>query len=508
MRSLFLQIFALVFLTLSSVQVVFAQGRSFKRQDSEHIKDIMIAWNEKAGNYLYESIAAKVMNEEQPNRITDIKRTPYELLQMMSLDRIDRLKRAGKTELQKEKNTKRGQRDTYYWQEWLNYVETTTCGIDRGSSTGEPHMLTFDGERYDFQNAGDYLLSSSEDGSFEIQTQLFRRHASSGWSLNGGVAANVNGDIVEFRGTKSPIDGEVYVNEELITARGVSINLPQGGTLRLNEPPENTRNRHLPGDRFVVKWPTGEQMRVGIIRNFSFGDNEDTAEKNVLYQLYVAVPACRNDYSGLLGNNDGEKNDLIVDDTTSINNDRSVYTEEELFGEQRKSPEVLSRKEQSCLYIAHPFANTFQLEKRTSLFPKQMTSIPDSIRYPEGCVTLADASDEDIAQGRKKSESAGVSRDEMYSTVFDYVYADIDPREQVNDSDFKQPERTDTEEPDLRNNQDNNRESTDEDDRRMRSIENKIKGTIIRKNPNTRKRPRKSRKPSRNTPTREQSEDR
>ncbi len=504
MRSLFLHFFVVLFLTSSSMQVTIAQNTRFKQQDSEHIKDIMEAWNEKAGNYLYESIAAHVMNTEQPERINNIKRTPYELLQMMSLDRIDRLKRAAKTELQKEKNTKRGKRDTYYWKEWLNYVETTTCGIERGSSTGEPHMLTFDGERYDFQNAGDYLLSASEDGSFEIQTQLFRRYASSGWSLNGGVAANVNGDIVEFRGTKAPIDGEVYVNEELITARDVSINLPQGGTLRLNEPPEDTKNRHLPGDRFVVKWPTGEQMRVGIIRNFSFGDNKDTAEKNVLYQLYVAVPACRSDYSGLLGNNDGNKNDLIVDDTTSINNDRSAYTEEELFGEQRKSPEVLSRKEQSCLYIAHPFANTFQLEGSNSLFPKQMTSILDSIRYPKGCVTLADASDEEVAEGRRKSESAGVSSDEMYSTVFDYVYADIDPKEQVNDSNFRQPERTDTKEPDISNDNNNGQETNKNTQEELRKIHKRIN----RKNPNTRKRPTEGRKPTRNVPTREQSEER
>src|SRR5690554_7334275 len=75
-------------------------------------------------------------------------------------------------------------------------------------------MLTFDGERYDFQNAGDYLLSASEDESFVIQTQLFRRNTSSSWSLNGGVVVNVNGDIVEFRGTEMPIDGEVYRSEE------------------------------------------------------------------------------------------------------------------------------------------------------------------------------------------------------------------------------------------------------------------------------------------------------
>lgn len=481
---------------LFSVAHLSAQHSSFKKRDSEHIKGIFEAWSEDAGNYLYESIASLVMHQPQPEAPENIKKTSFEMLQSMSLDRIDRLQRAAAVELEKEKNSKRGKRETYYWQEWMDYVESTACKLQTGSSTGEPHMLTFDGERYDFQNAGDYVLSASEDGTFEIQTQLFRRNAESSWSLNGGVALNVNGDIVEFRGTKEPIDGEVYVNEKLIRERDKTIQLPQGGVIRLNKRPESTKNRHIPGDRYVVKWPTGEQLRVAIIRNFSFGYNEDTAEKNVLYQLHVAVPECRENYSGLLGNNDGEKNDLIVDDTTSFNNDRTAYSDEELFGDRRNDPKVLDEKERSCLYIAYPFGNTFQLNKKNSLFRKPMTSISDSIRYPQGCITLADASDEQIAEARKKSEEAGIPRDEVYSTVFDYVYADIEPRHQVDSATFDQPERTSTEEPDIDKNE--NQEIENETPKVIEGIGREIR----RKNPNTRRKPTKQRKPTRNEPVR------
>src|SRR5690554_3927787 len=250
---------------------VYAQNVAFKRQDSDHIKDIFKAWNEKSGDYLYESMASLIMKKNQPERPEGVYKTPFELLQTMHLDRVKRLQRIAKVELEKEIAATNGKRATYYWQEWMNYLETTTCGVSEGSSTGEPHMLTFDGERYDFQNAGDYLLSASEDESFVIQTQLFRRNTSSSWSLNGGVVVNVNGDVVEFRGTEMPIDGEVYVNNKLITKRNFTINLANGGTLRLNQPPKESKNRHLRGDRFVVNWPTGEKMRVAIIRNFSFG---------------------------------------------------------------------------------------------------------------------------------------------------------------------------------------------------------------------------------------------
>jgi hypothetical protein len=416
----------------------------------------------------------------------------------MNINRIDRLKRAAKIELQKEKESSRGKREAYFWQKWINYLETTTCEMQEGSSTGEPHMLTFDGERYDFQNAGDYLLSSSKDETFTIQTQLFRRNAESSWSLNGGVALNINGDTIEFRGTEEPIDGEVYVNNVLIKERDTTIHLSQGGTLQLNKLPASIKNRHIPGDRFIVKWPTGEQLRVAVIRNFSFGYNEDTAEKNVLYQLYVAVPKCRNDYSGLLGNNDGIKNDLIVDDTTTMNNDRSAYSDEELFGDLRRSPKVLSKQEQTCLYIAHPFGNTFQLNENTSLFPIQLTAISDSIRYPMRCVSLSDASDEQIAEGLRKSEEAGIPRDEMYSTVFDYVYASIEPSHQVDSSEFKQPQRSSNEDPDL------NKEEK-ETNPILNKIPQVIKETgkrIEQGTPNTQERPENERKPTNNKPVR------
>ena len=442
----------------------------FKKQESKHIKEILKAWDNEKGIYLYNSMSALIMHQPQPKRPQGINQTPFELLKSMDIDRVYRLKKVANNELEKEKAAKRGKRSAYYWQNWINYLETTTCEMRRGSSTGEPHMLTFDGERYDFQNAGDYLLSASDDQTFEIQTQLFRRYTNDSWSLNGGVAMNVNGDIVELKGTASPIDGEVYINKELITQRNTTINLPQGGTIRLNEPPESNKNRHIRGDRFIVKWPTGEQMRVAIIRNFSFGDKKENQEMNILYQLYVEVPQCKSNYSGLLGNNDGNKNDLVVDDTTTLNNDRSALSDEELFGNRRHSPEVISQREKSCYYIAHPFANTFQLDKKTSLFSQQMTAIPDSVRYPNTCTTLANASDEQIAEGLRKSKEAGIQRDEMYSTVFDYAYANIEPKDQVDGEDFDEPER-------LNN---NNAPDLNKDEKKPSSVGNKT----IRVTPN------------------------
>src|SRR5262249_55037726 len=41
---------------------------------------------------------------------------------------------------------------------------------DDGGSTGEPHIVTFDGAQYAFQMAGEFVLARASDG-FEVQTR-------------------------------------------------------------------------------------------------------------------------------------------------------------------------------------------------------------------------------------------------------------------------------------------------------------------------------------------------
>ena len=61
----------------------------YKKQDSEHIKQIFTAWDQVKGEYLYESISALVMNEAQPKSPSRLNQTSYELLQSMDMNRIE-----------------------------------------------------------------------------------------------------------------------------------------------------------------------------------------------------------------------------------------------------------------------------------------------------------------------------------------------------------------------------------------------------------------------------------
>ena len=56
------------FLFSISIQNVIAQSTPFKKQESDHIKDIFNAWDQNNGDYLYESVAATVMHQQQPIR--------------------------------------------------------------------------------------------------------------------------------------------------------------------------------------------------------------------------------------------------------------------------------------------------------------------------------------------------------------------------------------------------------------------------------------------------------
>lgn len=378
----------------------------FKRQDSDHIKEIMTAWNTDKGEYLYESMAAMVMHSKQPERPEGVNQTPYELLQTMDSQRVERLSKIASSELDNERNSHRG--DRYFWEEWMNYLESTQCEMNtRGKSSGDPHMRTFDNEPYDFQNAGDYLLTASDDNSFMIQTQQMR--ISSNVALNKSVAMNINGDLLTFSSVEKNSDEKmIHINGQEIQTEKTDMVLPQGGAV-------NYRN-----GKYLVKWPTGEQLSIAE-RGFN---------GTKLFDLDVYVPKCNNNYYGLLGNNDGERNDLVVrnEETGEVYSknspDRSF---DEIFGSERNNPEILATVSKELFFITRIYGGEFQLDEKTSLLRNQMVDIHDSIRYPKELLTLAELDDEQIAEGLRKAKEVGVADEDLFEAVYDYGHLGLEP---------------------------------------------------------------------------------
>jgi len=384
----------------------------FKRQDSEHIKQIMTAWNADKGEYLYESMAALVMHEKQPTRLNSVSKTPYELLQTMDSQRVERLSKIASSELDNERNTHRG--DRYFWEEWMNYLESSQCEMNtRGKSSGDPHMRTFDNDVYDFQNAGDYLLTASDDNSFMIQTQQMR--ISSNVALNKSVAMNINGDLLTFSSVAKDSDEKmIHINGQEIQTEKTDMVLPQGGVVN-----------YING-KYLVKWPTGEQLSIA----------ERGFKETKLFDLDVYVPKCNNNYYGLLGNNDGERNDLQVrnEETGEVYSknspDRSF---DEIFGSERNNPEILATVSKELFFITRIYGGEFQLDEKTSLLRNQMVDIHDSIRYPKELLTLAELDDEQIENGLRKARAAGVAEDDLFEAVYDYGHLGLEPIAMVDD---------------------------------------------------------------------------
>jgi hypothetical protein len=67
-----------------------------------------------------------------------------------------------------------------------------------GSSTGDPHILTFDGLHYDFQATGDFILVKALDSDLEIQVRQAPWSVNPATTLNVGLATTVDGKQLEF----------------------------------------------------------------------------------------------------------------------------------------------------------------------------------------------------------------------------------------------------------------------------------------------------------------------
>ena len=67
-----------------------------------------------------------------------------------------------------------------------------------GDSTGDPHLKTLDGVKYDFQAAGEFTLVKSTTDDFEVQTRQEHWRGKTNVSVNTAVALKLGGEQIEF----------------------------------------------------------------------------------------------------------------------------------------------------------------------------------------------------------------------------------------------------------------------------------------------------------------------
>lgn len=236
---------------------------------------------------------------------------------------------------------------------------TPICLKNCGGSTGDPHLVTFDGMDYDLQAVGEFVAARSDELEIQIRTAPWRDSRSV--AVNTGVAIGVGGQRITFQ-----IAGdrwEIRVDGETIERKDL--------------PPEG--------------------MEVGGGRLYDWGHFRLlTAEGHdvivVLYQgaLDVLIEKASHELAwvGLFGDGDGEKeNDFRLRDGEVL---AQPLSHEDLYGR---------------------FAMDWRLTQDESLFDyADGTSTEDfaDLDFPAQAMTVADLPDHERARAEAICREAGI----------------------------------------------------------------------------------------------------
>ncbi|WP_336001482.1 VWD domain-containing protein [Halorientalis halophila] len=237
-----------------------------------------------------------------------------------------------------------------------------------GAATGDPHLTTYDGVAYDFQAAGEFVLTETDEGGEpSIQARL-RPVADREVSVISAVATALDGRNVT-------IDAR---DEDTLTVDGNAESLSSGESLSVGGG-EISRIQ----DRYVVVYPGADDAA---------GDGDSRLEVSVQDdRLDVFVKPNRSavdSMSGLLGSPDGDaSNDLARADGSTLPTPPAF---EELYGE---------------------FRDDHRVTEGTSLFDYDDSMGPDDYYdadFPAERVTVDDLDEDDRAAAVEVAQNAGL----------------------------------------------------------------------------------------------------
>lgn len=160
-------------------------------------------------------------------------------------------------------------------------VRPTSCtGTRCAESNGDPHLYTFDGLRYDFQGAGEFVAARSQSGDLEAQVRQEPWATSKLVAINTAVALKVGSDKVEIRAGQSLT---LLINGKQHSLAAST--LPGGGNLDYQQ------------QTVIVTWPDGSVAYVQSVGMYGVSLSMQLAE------------ARSGKVVGLLGNADGSAKD-------------------------------------------------------------------------------------------------------------------------------------------------------------------------------------------------------
>jgi hypothetical protein len=176
-------------------------------------------------------------------------------------------------------------------------IDTWQGVLGVGSSTGDPHILTFDNLHYDFQAQGDFVLVKASDSELDVQVRQAAWDQNPAVTLNIGLATVVDGQQLEFS-----------IDQPFPLINGIPAPLEIGETLSIGQGSisRSTINGYdTVGDLYTITYPNGDQLLANVYADFLI----DPTVRLKGSQTVV----------GLLGNNNGQIEDdlALLDGTVS-----------------------------------------------------------------------------------------------------------------------------------------------------------------------------------------------
>ncbi len=199
------------------------------------------------------------------------------------------------------------------------------------SNVGDPHLLTFDGLFYDFQDTGEFTLVQSTDAnSFTVQARMREWNLGDAvgdkFSVNTAIATQMGAYKVGFYIPGSlpydPADFGLDASEFTNEIPALYINdqahiIPDNGVILVDD-----GYIHRQGDTYTVINGFGDRFTVTI------------HDKYIDFVSYASSQRSAGTVEGLLGNYDDDTtNEYKLDDGTDLGSSISVATLYDVFGE-------------------------------------------------------------------------------------------------------------------------------------------------------------------------------
>ncbi len=244
-----------------------------------------------------------------------------------------------------------------------------------GKASGDPHLTTLDGKRYDLQTVGEYVLARSKSADIELQARFAPRGKSV--SVVAMAAIKTAGHVIVFERDK-----EVVVDEQSPEVKGNTIYIDDNVDIVVH-----SRNRFLVyvGDNIV--W-----VRVN---------------KGSLSVTIEPAPSTRGSWDGLFGDFDGKPDNDIKTRAGKVF--ESKITKEILYGE---------------------FSDSWRLKQEESFLPYgkgESTETFTDKSFPKAYLSLAGIEREVFMKAREICVAKGVRHgDPLRNCIYDVAVTQSD----------------------------------------------------------------------------------